>query len=166
MYFVTLTVIGGIDVFTRYEYCDLLIDNLNYCIGHKRLRVYEYVILPSTLSMIVGVEQGNFSKALRDFKSHSARQVLRAIAEHPSEIRKEWLIRLFQFYANRYQRNSEHHFWQFGNHPIDLEKLEKTGLPRPSIRDILLKTNLIQSPEHYRYCSAFPLQGLNLAGIQ
>jgi REP-associated tyrosine transposase len=166
MYFVTLTVIGGIDVFTRYEYCDLLIDNLNYCIAHNRLRVYEYVILPSTLSMVADVREGNFSKALRDFKKQSARQILRAIAELPAESRKEWLIRLFQHYANRYQQNAEHHFWQFGNQPIDLDKLEKAGLPIPSVRDKLLTANFIDTPEHYRYCSVYPLQQLKLAGIQ
>jgi putative transposase len=58
LYFVTLTVVGGIDVFTRYEYCDLLVDNLNYCIDNKRLRVYEYAILPSQLYMIADVEAG------------------------------------------------------------------------------------------------------------
>ncbi|HXB92360.1 MAG TPA: hypothetical protein VNU72_08725, partial [Puia sp.] len=55
LYFVTLTVVGGIDVFTRYEYCDLLVENLNYCIENKRLRVYEYAIMPSQLIMIAGV---------------------------------------------------------------------------------------------------------------
>ena len=70
LYFVTLTVVGGIDVFTRHEYCDLLVDNLNYCIEHKRLRVYEYAILPSRMYMIAGVEQGkaNLPKVLRDLK--------------------------------------------------------------------------------------------------
>ena len=58
LYFVTLTVVGGIDVFTRCEYCDLLVDNLNYCIDNKRLRVYEYAIMPSQLYMIADVEEG------------------------------------------------------------------------------------------------------------
>lgn len=166
MYFVSLTVVGGIDVFTRYEYCDLLISNLNYCIENRKLRVYEYVILPSSLSMVADVQQGNFSKTLRDFKSISARQILRAIAEYPDEIRKEWLIRQFQHFANRYQQDSEHHFWQFGNRPADLEKLERAGKPLPTVRDKIMKINLIDSPEHYRYCSFHPLQLVKLTGIQ
>lgn len=160
LYFVTLTVVGGIDVFTRHEYCDLLVDNLNYSIESKRLRVYEYAILPSHLYMVAGVEQGkgNLAKALRDFKSNSAKHILRAIAEHPEEIRKEWLLRLFQFFANRYQHDSQHHFWQFGNQPIDLEKILKKEQPMPSIREKLLKEKLIDDPGHYIYCSAYPGQ--------
>lgn len=163
LYFVTLTVVGGIDVFTRSEYCDLLVDTLNYCIDHKRLRVYEYAIVSSQLHMIVGAEQGNLSKALRDFKSYSAKQVLRAIAEHPAENRKEWLLRLFQFFAHRYQDNSEHHFWQFGNQPIDLDKPSKKERRSPSAIDQLMRAGLVDDPVHYRYCSAHPRQKVKLS---
>jgi putative transposase len=164
LYFVTLTVVGGIDVFTRHEYCDLLVDNLNYCIEHKRLRVYEYAILPSRLYMIAGVEQGrsNLPKVLRDLKSTSAKQILRAIAEHPTETRKEWLLRLFQFFANRYQNDSEHHFWQFGNQPVDLEKFVKKDQPFPSPLDSLMKERIVDIPQHYLYCSANPRQKVKL----
>ena len=164
LYFVTLTVVGGIDVFTRHEYCDLLVDNLNYCIEHKRLRVYEYAILPSRLHMIAGVEQGrsNLPKVLRDLKSTSAKQILRAIAEHPTETRKEWLLRLFQFFANRYQNDSEHHFWQFGNQPVDLEKFVKKDQPLPSPLDSLMKERIVDIPQHYLYCSANPRQKVRL----
>jgi len=163
LYFVTLTVVGGIDVFTRHEYCDLLVENINFFIDHKRLRVYEYAILPSLLHMVADVEQGNLPKVLRDLKSYSAKHILRAIAEHPEENRKEWLLRLFQFFANRYQRDSEHHFWQFGNQPVDMEKLLKREKKIPSSLDNLMKTKLIDNPEHYIYCSACPAQKVKLS---
>jgi len=165
LYFVTLTVVGGIDVFTRCEYCDLLVDNLNYCIDNKRLRVYEYAILPSQLYLIADVEEGksNLPKVLRDLKSYSAKQILRAISEHPEEPRKEWLMRLFHFFANRYQHDSEHHFWQFGNQPIDLEKLVKKDKPVPSPLDKLQKAGFVDHPSHYVYCSAYPSQRVKLS---
>src|SRR6201995_6118258 len=151
LYFVTLTVVGGIDVFTRYEYCDLLVDTLNYCIDNKRLRVYEYAILPSQLYMIADVEQGkgNLPKVLRDLKSISAKQILRAIAEHPEESRKEWLMRLFHFFANRYQHDSEHHFWQFGNQPVYLGQLDQKEKPLPSPIDKLHNAGFVDDPGHY-----------------
>jgi putative transposase len=168
LYFVTLTVVGGIDVFTRYEYCDLLVDNLNYCIEHKRLRVYEYAIMPSRLYMIAGVEdgKGNLPKVLRDLKSVSAKQLLRAIAEHPEENRKEWLLRLFQFFANRYQHDSEHHFWQFGNQPVNLEKMMEKDVPLPSPIESLLKEKIVDDAAHYIYCSAYPLQKVRICQAQ
>ena len=166
LYFVTLTVVAGIDVFTRCEYCDLLVDNLNYCIENKRLRVYEYAILPSQLYMIADVEEGksNLPKVLRDLKSSSAKQILRAISEHPDESRKEWLMRLFHFYANRYQHDSEHHFWQFGNQPVDLEKLVKKDKPIPTPLDKVIEAKFVDNPAHYVYCSAYPEQRVKLSG--
>ncbi len=166
LYFVTLTVVGGIDVFTRHEYCDLLIDNLNYFIDHKRLRVYEYAILPGQLCMIVGVERGSLPKVLRDFKSYSARNMLRAIAEYPQENRKEWLVRMLQFFAHRYQHNAEHHFWQFGNHPVNLDKWTSKDQPPPSSLGKVMETKLIDDPRHYIYCSAYPHQRVNLSGME
>jgi len=165
LYFVTLTVVAGIDVFTRCEYCDLLVDNLNYCIENKRLRVYEYAILPSQLYMIADVEEGrsNLPKVLRDLKSSSAKQILRAISEHPDETRKEWLMRLFHFFANRYQHDSEHHFWQFGNQPVDLEKIVKKDKPIPTPLDKVLDAKFVDDPVHYVYCSAYPRQRVKLA---
>ena len=165
LYFVTLTVVGSIDVFTRCEYCDLLVETLNFCIENKRLRVYEYAILPSQLYMIADVEQGkgNLPKVLRDFKSSSAKQLLRAISEHPDETRKEWLMRLFHFFANRYQHDSEHHFWQFGNQPVDLEKIVKKDKPIPTPIDRLIEAHWVDDPSHYIYCSAYPMQKVKLS---
>jgi len=81
---------------------------------------------------------------------------------HPNETRKEWLLRLFQFFANRYQHDSEHHFWQFGNQPVDLEKFVKKDQPIPSPLDSLMKEKIVDIPEHYVYCSAYPSQKVKL----
>jgi putative transposase len=40
IFFVTLTIVGWIDIFTRNDYRQLIIDNLNYCRKHKALRVF------------------------------------------------------------------------------------------------------------------------------
>jgi len=167
LYFVTLTVVGGIDVFTRYEYCDLLVDNLNFCIENKRLRVYEYAILPSQLYMIADIEKGRgtLPKVLRDLKSISAKQILRAISELPDEPRKEWMMRLFHFFANRYQHDSPHHFWQFGNQPVDIEKIITKDKPVPTPIDRLIKARHIDDPAHYVYCSAYPRQRVKLSEV-
>jgi len=102
-------------------------------------------------------------KVLRDLKSYSAKLLLRAISEHPEESRKEWLMRLFQFFANRYQHDAEHHFWQFGNQPIDLEKVVKKDKPVPSPIDKLIQAKWVDDPRHYIYCSAWPHQRVKLS---
>lgn len=42
-YFLTLTVVGWIDVFTRQRYNDEIIKSLTFCMDQKGLEVFEYV---------------------------------------------------------------------------------------------------------------------------
>lgn len=51
-YFLTLTVMGWIDIFTRKEYCEILLKNLKYCQEEKGLELYAIVIMPSHVHMI------------------------------------------------------------------------------------------------------------------
>jgi putative transposase len=40
IYFITFAVVEWIDVFTRKEYSNIVIESLRYCIQHKGLKVY------------------------------------------------------------------------------------------------------------------------------
>lgn len=152
---VTLIVAGNIDVFTRHEYCEIIIENLNYCSEHKNLVVYDYVLMSNRLYMIASAAKGHVSRVLRDFKTLTARHVLKAISENPEENRKEWLMRLFHFYSNRYQHSSERHFWQFGNNPVSLDHTV-LGEARTGLLQIPVKARLVDEAAHYVYCSANP----------
>lgn len=162
LYLVTLTVAGSIDVFSRPDYCDIIINNLNFCIQNKNLVVYAYVLTSSRLHMIVAAKKGHISRVLRDFKSLTARQVLKAIAENPEENRKEWLMRLFHFFSHRYQHNSERHFWHFGNNPVSLDGNELTQA-RTGLLQIPVRSRIVDEPEQYVFCSAYSKQQVKLA---
>lgn len=161
LYLVTLIVAGNIDIFTRQEYNDTIIGNLNYCSGQKNLAVYDYVLVTSRLYMIAAARKGHISRVLRDFKTITAKQILKSIAENPEENRKEWLMRLFHFYSQRYQHSSERHFWQFGNNPVALDKKEYQQA-RTGLLQIPVRAKLVDDPQHYIYCSAFPQQRVKL----
>jgi hypothetical protein len=161
LYLVTLIVAGNIDIFTRQEYNENIIGNLNYCSEHKNLAVYDYVLMTNRLYMIAAARKGHISRVLRDFKTLTARQILKAIAENPDENRKEWLMRLFHFYSQRYQHNSERHFWQFGNNPVSLDNAALQQA-RTGLLQIPVRARLVDQPEHYIYCSAYSKQGVKL----
>jgi hypothetical protein len=40
VYYLTFTIVDWIDVFTRKEYKIVIVDSLNYCIGHKGFEVF------------------------------------------------------------------------------------------------------------------------------
>lgn len=160
---VTLHVAGGIDVFTRHEYCDIVTENLNKYVEHKDLFVYEYVLMPGYLQMIAQCNKRHLSKVLRDFKTSTAREILRSIAVNPQENRKEWLMRTFQFFTSRYQNDAEHHFWQFGNNPVDLEDKDMLKEKAVAVINVPVTSKVVDEPRHYIYSSANPNQVVKLA---
>lgn len=119
-FFVTLTVVGWIDVFIRKDYCDEIIRNIEYCRAHKGLKIYAYCIMSSHIHMIVAHDEGKLPEILRDFKSYTAKRLIEMIKTSITESRKDWLIHLFKFYANTKNQNSEYMFWQKTNYSIEL----------------------------------------------
>ena len=51
LYFLRLTTVGWIDIFTRAIYRDIILDSLNYCIQEKGLVVYAYVIMSNHIHL-------------------------------------------------------------------------------------------------------------------
>lgn len=164
LYLVTLIVAGNIDIFTRPEYNDLIIENLNYCSEHKNLAVYDYVLMTNRLYLIASARKGHVSRVLRDFKSITAKQILKAIAENADESRKEWLMRLFHFYSQRYQHSSERHFWQFGNNPVNLE-IKELEQARMGLLQIPVRARFVDEPAHFIYSSAYAKQLVKLENL-
>ena len=46
-YFITITTVGWVDVFTRLNQKHLMIDALKYCQIHKGLEIYAYCLMSS-----------------------------------------------------------------------------------------------------------------------
>lgn len=121
LHFITTTVVDWIDVFTRRELCEVVIDSLKYCQQHKGLQIYAWCLMPSHLHMIVSVENEKYSLSdvMRDFKKFTSKKLVKTISEIV-ESRKDWLLKYFA-YAGRYDpKIKEYKFWQEGFHPIEL----------------------------------------------
>jgi putative transposase len=52
LYFLSFSVVGWVDVFTRRVYQEILIDSIAYCQKHKGLKIYCYCIMPSHVHFI------------------------------------------------------------------------------------------------------------------
>ena len=58
LYFVTFTVVGWIDFFTRRSYKLALGNSLNYCVKKKGLRVYAWCVMSNHVHLIVRANEG------------------------------------------------------------------------------------------------------------
>ncbi|PSR55413.1 transposase [Adhaeribacter arboris] len=162
LFFVTLTVVGWIDVFIRREYCDCLIQNLKYCQEKKGLQLYAYCIMSSHVHLIAAAKIGTLSDILRDFKSYTAKQLLQLIQDNPQESRKEWLLYLFQHFARKNNHNIEFQFWQHHNHPIDLSSNELIEQKLSYIHQNPVNAGLVNEAQDYFYSSANLLSPLKM----
>ncbi|WP_339607261.1 transposase [uncultured Roseivirga sp.] len=165
-YFITLTVVDWIDIFTRQVYCDKIIESLNFCIKNKGLIVFEYVIMPSHIHMIVQSLDGNLNFILRDFKSFTAKQIIKEIEEnHQYESRSKWLLHMFEFNAKYYRQNSKYMFWQKTNYPIELNSAHIQYQKTEYIRNNPVEAGLVTDGEFWQYSSANPNSPLRTSGM-
>jgi len=119
-YFLTLTIVGWIDVFTRKNHKEAVIESLRYCIKNKGLNVYCFCLMPNHLHMIVNCnEPFELKDTIRDFKKFSSKQIINQILLEP-ESRREWMLNEFSKAAEVSQKHKSYKFWQVGNHAIEL----------------------------------------------
>ncbi len=155
MHYLTFTVVGWVDVFTRKAYKDLIMESLKYCIKEKGLLLFSYVIMSNHMHLIVKTEnESGLSAIIRDFKSFTSKQIIRAIKDNPRESRKEWMLRLFKYYGAHNSNNSEYQFWKQDNKPTELISPKWINQKLDYIHFNPVKTGLVNEPEHYLYSSA------------
>ena len=92
MYFVSFTVVHWVDVFTRKQYRDILIESLKYCQDKKGLVIYAWCIMSNHVHLIISTKEDNISDILGDFKKFTIKKIIAAIQNNPGESRKEWML--------------------------------------------------------------------------
>ena len=166
-YFVTLTVVGWIDVFTRRNHKLLLVNSLKYCQENKVLAIYGWCLMPSHLHMIVSAE-GSYalSEILRDFKKFTSKEIVKQIEEEP-ESRREWMLEYFFKTGRKLKRIKENKFWQDGNLAKEIYGNRFLEEKLDYIHHNPVEEMIVSKPEEYLFSSARDYAGLDgLLNIQ
>lgn len=162
-HFMTFTVVDWVDIFTRKNYRDIVIESLKFCQKQKGLILHGYVLMrkaaPSNhIHVIFQAETGNLSDLVRDFKVFTAKEILRTIENGP-ESRSDWMLKRFEFAAKSQSRNSKYHgattrFWEYGNHPEEIfsEKFFWTKLNYIHLNPV--RSGIVTKASDYCYSSA------------
>ncbi len=154
LYFVTLTTVGWVDVFTWIDYKNILVENLAYCQLNENLEIYSYVIMSNHIHIICRRLDKDLNELLGRFKSYSAKQIIKAIENNPQESRKEWLLYLFNYFAKANKQYSKNHFWQYTTHPVLLYSNDVIKQKIDYIHNNPVRAGLVNEPENYIYSSA------------
>ena len=153
-YFVTLTVINWIDIFTRPIYKNLLIDNMEYCRKEKGLEIYSYVIMTNHIHMIACGKEKPLGDILRDFKTYTSKELFKEIKNNPKESRKDWLIGLLNKAGKKNVLNVNHQFWQNYNQPIAVRNNKTFFVKQNYIHQNPVRAGIVVNDYEYLYSSA------------
>jgi putative transposase len=153
-YFVTLTVVDWIDVFTRKNHKQLMLESLSYCQKNKGLAIFGYCLMPSHLHLIAKAEgKYSLSDILRDLKKFTSKALVKQIEEE-SESRREWMLAHFSKAGEHLKRIKDYKFWQDGNQAKEIYSnqflYEKLGY----IHNNPVEEMIVSKPEDYLYSSA------------
>lgn len=97
LHFITFAVVEWVDVFTRQQYRDVLIESLDYCVKQKGLNLHAWVIMSNHVHFIMSAKEGQkLSDILRDFKKFTSVKIIEGIKNNTYESRKEWMLAIFK----------------------------------------------------------------------
>ncbi|MBN2016116.1 transposase [Candidatus Dojkabacteria bacterium] len=149
-YFLTLTVIEWINIFTGVEYFQLLADSLNYCIYRKKLVINGYVFMTNHVHLIVDKKEGGeLGGVIRDFKRHTTKEVI-GLVKHDN---RSYIRRLLYKTYKKRKKNSLQ-VWEPNNWPLMVEDPEVYNIKLDYIHNNPIKKGYVDEPCDWVYSSA------------
>ena len=160
VYFVSFAVVEWLDVFTRNEYKDILLDSLAFCQQKKGMELFAWCIMTNHLHLIFRSIQGQKPELLLgDFKRFTSNEIIKAIKNNPRESRREWLIEHFEKAALKSSNVNKCQFWRHDNKPIELWSNKVIDEKINYIHNNPVDEGLVFRPEDYVYSSARDYSG-------
>jgi REP element-mobilizing transposase RayT len=160
-YFLTLTIVGWIDIFTRKSYKITIIDSLRFCQKEKGLEIFGYCLMSNHLHLIARAEGNNsLSDILRDFKKFTSKKLIRQILSEP-ESRREWMLEIFKEAGGNLKGIKNFKLWQSGNHAEEISSNKFFDEKLDYIHYNPVKELIVENPEDYFFSSARNYAGLN-----
>ncbi len=149
-----------LDVFTRNEYKDILVDSLIYCQKEKGMEIIAWCIMTNHIHLIFRSVRGQKPELLLgDFKKFTSKKIVKAIQENPRESRKEILLEQFEKAGSKSSNVKKYQFWRHDNKPIELWShkviLEKINY----IHQNPVEAGIVYKPWNYLYSSAIDYAG-------
>jgi putative transposase len=151
LYFVTTTAEKHIHIFKRESIIRIILDSLHFLRTSGRMELFAFVIMPNHIHLI-----GKFSKehslsdGMRDFKRHTARQIIRQLMVEEKIEKLEMLQSLNQ------DNRQEYKVWEDGYDARDIFSQDFLSQKMEYIHynPCQPQWNLASTPEEYPWSSA------------
>lgn len=160
VYFVSFAVVEWLDVFSRIEYKNILLDSLRFCQQKKEMEIFAWCIMTSHVHLIFrssGNQKPEF--LLGDFKRFTSKEIVKAIKNNPQESRKDLLLKQFQKTGAISSNVKGYQFWRHDNKPIELWSNKVIDEKIDYIHNNPVEAGLVYRAEDYLYSSAIDYAG-------
>jgi len=155
LHFITFAVVDWVDIFSRQQYRDILVDSLEFCIKQKGLRLFAWLIMSNHVHFIASAnEENKLSDILRDFKKFTSVKIMEAIRNNPHESRKDWMLAIFKLRGKENIRNITNQFWQQDNQPKELTDNLMINQKLDYLHNNPVVAGIVENAEDYLYSSA------------
>ena len=162
VYFVSFAVVEWIDVFTRNEYKEIILESLRYSQLNKGMEIFAWCIMINHVHLVFrSVKDINPELLLGDFKRFTSNKIVEAIIENPKESRKEWMLEKFHQAAKSKSNVKHYQFWRHDNKPIELWSNKVISEKIRYIHNNPVVEGLVFKCEEYAYSSAKDYSGEN-----
>ncbi|MEA3443423.1 MAG: transposase [Bacteroidota bacterium] len=155
MYFVSFAVVDWLDVFTRPDYVNIVIDSLCFCQANKGMEIFAWCVMTNHVHLMFrSVKKQEPQLLLGDFKRYTSKAIVKAIIANPQESRKGFLISSFQKAGANSSNVNKYQFWRHDNKPIEVWSNKVIAEKIRYIHFNPVETGLVFYPEDYMYSSA------------
>ena len=163
LYFITFTTVNWLDIFTRLEYKNIIVDTLNYYVDKNKIEIHSYVIMSNHIHMIArSSEDSTLSKFIREFKSYTSKKLYNSITSNPKESRKDIMIPIFTHNGNENIKNSSIQVWQNGSYPVLLYSNKFIEQKTNYINENPVRAGWVDESWKYWFSSANPLSPVKI----
>lgn len=160
VYFVSFAVVEWLDVFTRNEYKNIILESLQYCQKEKGMEIFAWCIMTNHVHLIFRSIKGQKPEMLLgDFKRFTSKAIVQAIKDNPQESRKMWLLEQFLKAGAKSSNVDKYQFWRHDNKPIELWSNKVINEKISYIHNNPVEEGLVFYPEDYVYSSAKDYSG-------
>lgn len=155
VYFLTLTIEGWLDVFTRKEYKLEVVDSLNFCVERKGMEIFAWCLMSNHLHILCRSKEAfNLSDTMQDFKKFTSKRILESMERESVESRAKWMLEYFKTWGEDQKRITKYKFWKDGLHAVFVEYLSFFEQKLHYIHQNPVEAMLVEQPEEYLFSSA------------
>jgi len=153
-YFITITTVGWVDVFTRLNQKYVIINALKHCQENKGLTIFAYCLMHSHLHLFCRSDSTfSLAEIMRDFKKFTSKKIIQTILEEP-ESRREWLIDYFKKSCEHLARPQTYKVWQDGYHAEEVFSNQWIREKINYIHQNPIQERVVTEQENYYFSSA------------